>query len=456
VPYLAKRLGDEEEVEVISTILKGLFDVILFHGRNAFPGIVEPSSPSSSSSSASSSSSSSNEAISFESLVDKMSRGLTHDDGEIRTIAVEGFAKLLFTDAVPSQSEILKQLLVLFFTPTTAEDYVLRQCLSVFFSVYTTTPQHVAALEQCFFPTLHAFIDAPVSSPLFEVKVVDVGRMMLNLLDSKVAGTGSESHDRLVVQLITAFGAADEKDLGTYSKLMLHCNLSANKPELLRQTQQSVEAMLADPLDTTTAKALRKFNEKLTTLLASAGAGGVIAAQQPQPMELDESDASEASETSAPSTPQDASQQRDDEDDELENSSQGTTDTQAQTKQPVLQETNAAARPRGRPAKSAAAKPAATRRAAAAASAKTAPTPTLADEIDGVKATPVRARGRVSLALRGAATAVADNAAATAAEPEKPKRGRPRKNPVAEGAPAAAAAVAATAPATKRPRRAVS
>jgi hypothetical protein len=184
VPYLTLQLQTEEDVDVITTILKGLFDIILFHGHRVFSTDDAQTS-----------------SMRLNELLQLISKALNHADGEVRTIAVEGFAKLLFTDALADQAQVLSKLIVLYFNPATEEDYVLRQCLHVFFSVYTLNAPHQDVLEQCFIPTLHCFVDAPNGSTLNDVKVVDVGRMMLNLLD-RTPEFGSPHHDRLAMALL--------------------------------------------------------------------------------------------------------------------------------------------------------------------------------------------------------------------------------------------------------------
>jgi hypothetical protein len=68
-------------------------------------------------------------------LVRELVPSLQDADDGMRTLAVEGFAKLLYTNRI-GEAEVLKQLIVLFFSPTTESDSRLRQCLGVFFPAY--------------------------------------------------------------------------------------------------------------------------------------------------------------------------------------------------------------------------------------------------------------------------------------------------------------------------------
>lgn len=103
---------------------------------------------------------------------------------QVRTAAVEGYAKLLFLRRIEPEPELLKRLLLLYFTPSTEEDALLRQCLSVFFPAFAFSGGGVAnrlALEQCMLPLLRVLVEAPRSSPLSAVNAVQVAQYVLFL-----------------------------------------------------------------------------------------------------------------------------------------------------------------------------------------------------------------------------------------------------------------------------------
>jgi condensin complex subunit 3 len=107
------------------------------------------------------------------SIVDTLAAYLVHEDQDIRSIAVEGFAKLLLASIlqifeqasflididykdIVSSPKVLSNLVLLFFNPTTEEDIHLRQCLSVFFPAFAfgNFAAHSLVVEQAFVPTL--------------------------------------------------------------------------------------------------------------------------------------------------------------------------------------------------------------------------------------------------------------------------------------------------------------
>lgn len=64
-----------------------------------------------------------------------LERFLDSENDQLRTTAVEGFAKLLLLRRI-SSVQILSRLLLLYFNVTTAEAVELRQCLAVFFPAF--------------------------------------------------------------------------------------------------------------------------------------------------------------------------------------------------------------------------------------------------------------------------------------------------------------------------------
>lgn len=108
---------------------------------------------------------------------------MTHIEGDLRTLAVEGMAKLLFTRRVIGTSSMISRLLIAYHNPSTEDDTRLRQCLSVFFNAYAMlSSANRQVLESAMLPTLKVFDDAPSSSPLSTVSTVQVGQFVLHLV----------------------------------------------------------------------------------------------------------------------------------------------------------------------------------------------------------------------------------------------------------------------------------
>ncbi|KAI8324774.1 hypothetical protein GQ54DRAFT_295938 [Martensiomyces pterosporus] len=62
---------------------------------------------------------------------------LEDDDERIQATAGEGIAKLLYAHRIPEPATVLEELLVLYYHPSTASNYALRQCLTYFFPAFS-------------------------------------------------------------------------------------------------------------------------------------------------------------------------------------------------------------------------------------------------------------------------------------------------------------------------------
>ena len=113
--------------------------------------------------------------------LDSLLPHLSHTDSEFRTAAVEGIAKLMLGNRV-ADPKLLSRLFILSYTPTSEEDYRLRQCLSMFFPAYAfSSPHHRLCIESCFLSTLRICVHAPKTSPLRLINVADLSEYVLNL-----------------------------------------------------------------------------------------------------------------------------------------------------------------------------------------------------------------------------------------------------------------------------------
>lgn len=100
---------------------------------------------------------------------------LFHSDGDMRTAAAEGLAKVLFCKQYQPEASILSKLLLLFFNPVTEDDIRIRQCLSVFFRAFSLLSYaNRAAFEQVLMPTLKVIMDAPTTSPISTIDPVSI------------------------------------------------------------------------------------------------------------------------------------------------------------------------------------------------------------------------------------------------------------------------------------------
>ncbi|XP_051896147.1 condensin complex subunit 3 [Pristis pectinata] len=132
---------------------------------------------------------------------------LDSEISELKTVAAEGFAKLLFSGRL-SSPKLLTRLILLWYNPVTEEDTFLRHCLGVFFPLYAlTNRKNQECFQEAFLPTLRTLFYAPASSPLAEINTLHVAELFVDL--TRVSATNSQN-----------------KQIEDYQELTVHDNLA--------------------------------------------------------------------------------------------------------------------------------------------------------------------------------------------------------------------------------------
>ncbi|XP_044537116.1 condensin complex subunit 3 [Gracilinanus agilis] len=135
---------------------------------------------------------------------------LDSEVSELRTAAVEGLVKLMFSGRLVS-SRLLSRLVLLWYNPVTEEDIQLRHCLGVFFPIFAYSSRtNQECFEEAFFPTLKTLVNAPASSPLAEIDIANVAELLVDL--TRPSGLNPQSrtsqdyqastvHDNLAIKI---------------------------------------------------------------------------------------------------------------------------------------------------------------------------------------------------------------------------------------------------------------
>lgn len=102
----------------------------------------------------------------------------------MRIAAGLGLAKIFLYDRLIS-GQLLSRLLLLWFSPQTADLPTLSQTLGVFFTDYACSrPERQACVADAVLPTLETLLNAPASSPLSEIDAGLVVSLLVRLTDA--------------------------------------------------------------------------------------------------------------------------------------------------------------------------------------------------------------------------------------------------------------------------------
>ncbi|XP_020025767.2 condensin complex subunit 3 [Castor canadensis] len=195
---------------------------------------------------------------------------LDSEVSELRTGAAEGLAKLMFSGLLVS-SKILSRLILLWYNPVTEEDVRLRHCLGVFFPIFAYASRtNQECFEEAFLPTLQTLANAPASSPLAEVDIMNVAELLVDL--TRPSGLNPQAknsqdyqaftvHDNLAVKICNEILTGPcSPEIRVYTKALNSLELSNN---LAKDLLVLLNEILEQVKDRTCLKTLEKIKIQL-------------------------------------------------------------------------------------------------------------------------------------------------------------------------------------------------
>jgi len=136
-------------------------------------------------------------------IVAVISKLLDDRDLDIRTKVTEGLCKLMMSKVITS-AKLFTRLILMWYNPVTETHGKLRHILGAFFPLYASLDkENQATIEESFMPTLKTLFSAPVTSPLTEVDVEDVGLFLIQLTargflqSNEIQESGATCHDSM-------------------------------------------------------------------------------------------------------------------------------------------------------------------------------------------------------------------------------------------------------------------
>eukprot|EP00123_Amoebidium_parasiticum_P015639 comp23079_c0_seq1/m.37019 comp23079_c0_seq1/g.37019 ORF comp23079_c0_seq1/g.37019 comp23079_c0_seq1/m.37019 type:complete len:997 (-) comp23079_c0_seq1:368-3358(-) len=199
---------------------------------------------------------------------------LDSQSDELRTVAAEGFARLLINDRLTS-AKVFASLVTLYFNPITEEDTQLRQCLTVFFEAYAfASHDHQLCIAEAFLPIIDTFLNAPKRSPLYQVDTKTVGLYLAHLTSfASLSPETVKSHQTSV---------HDDIAIRVCNRLLRRVGAEEQRLWL-----RVVSALCVDSQDT--VKALRVLANGMDEVVADRQARKMLETYQSSLLKLDQS-----------------------------------------------------------------------------------------------------------------------------------------------------------------------
>lgn len=257
----------KDELAVQEVALRALMDFLMACDLSRVGGIGEESQSSLHTEEAASSPRGNEMTNECMALISKF---MTHIEGDLRSIAVSGTAKLLFCRRLVGSGEMLSRMLIAYHNPATEDDAAMRQCLSVFFPAYAHSgAANRKLLEGALLPTLRILHDAPSSSPLCTVNSGQTGQFIMHLIElgEEDASVTEELHAEIAENLLneildTLDDGASNEAVRVYCKIMAGMKTEDGR-ECNRMLLKLVDAVLEQVDDKRSSTALMKFRGKI-------------------------------------------------------------------------------------------------------------------------------------------------------------------------------------------------
>lgn len=252
-------------VNVRVAALEAIFDLLMWYGVASF---TEQESMFETSSFSEDDASQSGNPI-----VSKLSELLDDRDLEVRTKVTEGLCKLMMSKVITS-SKLFTRLILMWYNPVTDANGRLRHVLGAFFPLYASmAKENQVSIADSFMPTMKTISSAPVTSPLTEVDLEDVGLFLIQLtnnefLQCKDLRQEENCHDGIAYAICNQIISEPLSfHVKLYTKLLGNLNISSDDFTKLRELKALHQQMAESVKDKICLKTLEKFGKRVEVYL---------------------------------------------------------------------------------------------------------------------------------------------------------------------------------------------
>ncbi|KFO70647.1 Condensin complex subunit 3 [Cuculus canorus] len=231
------------------------------------------------------------ETATVHNLLQLLSGFLDSEFSDLRTVAAEGIAKLMFSGRLIS-AKLLSHLVLMWYNPVTEEDTRLRHCLGVFFPLFAyANRSNQESFEEAYLPTLRTLLNAPATSPLAEIDIGNVSELLVDLTRPSGLQPQSEKsqdyqdltvHDSLAMKICNEILMdPTAPDVRIYAKAL-------NSLELSSSATDNLLVLLDEILEKVKDKLCQRAIEKLKMNLTKDPNMGKDRSKRPQETGLSE------------------------------------------------------------------------------------------------------------------------------------------------------------------------
>ena len=282
---LMVQMAHLDSVSVRMTALESIFDLLMWYGANAFvdqesinddgTNKIESLLESQISSLTSTLGVESDNLQGVNPIVALLSKLLDDRDLDIRTKVTEGLCKLMLSKVIAS-SKLFTRLILMWYNPVTDANGRLRHILGAFFPLYASiAKENQDIIEEAFLPTIKTLSNAPVTSPLNEVDLEDVGLFLIQLTDRGFLQNQDQSnnldncHDSIAYAICNHIISDPHTfHAKTFIKLLNSLRISPEDYSKLKEFKALFQQMNENIKEKLCLKMLDKFGKLLDQYLA--------------------------------------------------------------------------------------------------------------------------------------------------------------------------------------------
>ncbi|KAK4302655.1 hypothetical protein Pmani_025270 [Petrolisthes manimaculis] len=264
---------DVEQIQM--TALRSVIDMLHLYGLEEFTDEVENINSAAADSLPATENSKEDGEEEGGAIISALCQILDTESGDAHTLVAEGLCKLLLARRITS-SKLLSRLILMWYSPATEDDSLLRHMLGVFFPLYASDGgSNQETISEAFLPTLHTLFSAPIRSPLADIDVYDVANFLVSITSPAIRTEQKKDkvnvHDSLVFSICTDIMGFPES---SWTKVLLRClnhlQLTPTNFSTLRQIDVLAQKILEKMKEKPCLKMAARFHHSIKEMLKNA------------------------------------------------------------------------------------------------------------------------------------------------------------------------------------------